>query len=139
MNQSNKLIYNRLDYRDTEEFYQAIFQQIRLLLDTKQVFSFHENPKVRGMYVLQFGPSEITNDSTFPVWLTGDEIASVSGYSQLKEYREAKEYVEQFEKSLEDTKEMLNNMEDIDDAFGFDVSKLTKKKKKDDDGGNNDA
>ena len=92
------------------------------------------------MYVLQFGPSEITDDSSFPVWLTGDEIASVSGYSQLKEYKDAKEYIEQFEKSIEDAKGILTqyNLDDVDDVFGFDASKLLKKKKKDD-GGNNDA
>lgn len=134
MNRSNKLIYNKSDYRDVEDFYQVIFKQIRVLLDTHQLFSFHENPKIRGMYVLQFGPNEITDDATFPVWLDAEEIASVSAYSQLRDYQDAKEYIEKFETSMKETKDALTSFDEIDDIFGN-----PKPKKKKDNGGNNDA
>ena len=130
MNKSNKIIFNRAEYRDIEEFYMTLFKQIRVLIDTKQVFSFHENPKVKGMYVLQFGPNEINDETTFPVWLDGEEIASISAYSQLRDYQDAKEYVENFEKSVNDSKKLFN-LDDVDDMFG----PLPKKKKKDDDDG----
>ena len=89
MNRSNKLILNKADYKDNEDFYQLLFQQIRILVETKQVFTFHENPKVSGMYVLQFAPSTIDNDSSFPVWLDGEEIASITAYNQLRDLRPA--------------------------------------------------
>ena len=132
MNQSNKIIFNRADYRDVEEFYHALFQQIRALLETKQIFSFHENPKVKGMYVLQFGPGEITDETTFPVWLDGEEIASLNAYNQLRDYQNAKEYISNFEKSMEDAKNMISSFDDIDDTFGYSSIKSKKKKKKDD-------
>lgn len=135
MNKSNKIIYNRAEYRDVEEFYQVLFQQFRLLLETKQVFSFHENPKARGMYVLQFGPNDIDEHISFPVWLDGEEIASITAYSQLRDYQDAKDYVSNFEKSMEETRDKLSSFDDIDDMFGYDLSKLKKKKKDDDDGG----
>jgi len=137
MNRSNKLILNKADYKDNEDFYQLLFQQIRILVETKQVFTFHENPKVSGMYVLQFAPSKIDNDSSFPVWLDGEEIASITAYSQLRDYQDAQKYIEEFEGSLEKSVDKLRDALD-DDDFGYDPINPPKKKK-DDDGGDHSA
>jgi len=133
MNQSNKLVLNKCDYKSIEDFYQVVFQQIRTLLDTKQVFSMHENPKIKGMYVIQFGPSVIDENSTFPIWLDAEEIASITTYNQFKEYTSARNFIEEFEKQCGD------ELDKFDDEFGTSTSKKKKTKKKDDDGGNFDA
>lgn len=138
MNKSNKIIYNRADYRDVEEFYDVLFKQIRALLDTHQLFSFHENPKVKGMYVLQFGPSVISEDTTFPVWLDAEEIASLNSYNQLRDYQDAKNVISRFEESMRDFK---NSFDDYDDIFGNGetIKEVKVKKKKNNNGGNSDA
>ena len=116
MNKASNIVFNKSDFRTPEEFYSVLFQQIKALIENRQLFTFHENPTIRGIYVLQFGPSEITEDTLFPVWLDAEEIASVTTFNQLRDYQDAKEFVENFE-----------NPKDIDDDFG-----VTPKKKKDD-------
>lgn len=118
MNKASNIVFNKSDFRTPEEFYSVLFQQIKALIENRQIFTFHENPSMRGLYVLQFGPSEITEDTLFPVWLDAEEIASVTTFNQLRDYHDAKDFIEKFENH------------EVDDEFG-----LKQKKKKDDDGG----
>lgn len=99
MNQSNKIIFRRGDYKTQEEFYEVLFNQIKILIESGNTFSFHENPNYKGVYALQFNPStfRIDEDITCPVWLTGEEILYVSAFARKNEYEEAKQIVDEFE------------------------------------------
>ena len=98
MNDTNKIIFRRGDYRSDDEFFDSLFKQIRLLVESNHVLSFHENPNVKGVYALQFNPSyEFNVDSTYPVWLTSDEILYVSAYARKNLYEDAKQTIEEFE------------------------------------------
>jgi len=94
MNESNKLILRRGDYRDQEEFYDALFKQIRILIESNNVLSLHENPSLKGVYALQFGPNQIDEDSAYPMWLNGKEIYYVTEFARQQKYLDAKELVE---------------------------------------------
>jgi len=97
MNASNKIIYNVADYKSRDEFFQAVLNQMRLLIESHNVLSFHENPKIKGMYALQFGPAEVSESESYPIWLTGDEILYVTAYASHNKYNEAKKFVKDFE------------------------------------------
>ena len=98
MNEVNKIIFRRGDYKTLEEFYDIIFNQMKILIESNNVFSFHENPNAKGVYALQFNPSNTLNASaTYPVWLNGEEIMYVSSFARDKAYEEAKQTVEEYE------------------------------------------
>lgn len=98
MNNTNKIIFRRNDYRSDDEFFDALFKQIRLLVESNHVLSFHENPNAKGVYALQFNPAhDFDIDNTYPVWLTGEEIIYVSAFARRNLYEDAKQTVEDFE------------------------------------------
>ena len=97
MNAANKIIYNVADFKSRDEFYAAVLQQIRLLIESHQVLSFHENPKIKGLYALQFGPAEANEKDSYPVWLTGEEIMYITAYANHNEYLQSKKYVKDYE------------------------------------------
>ena len=109
MNNSNKIIFRRGDYKNQEEFYSVLFSQIKILIESNNVFSFHENPNSKGVYALQFNPAISTglDDLTYPIWLTGEEILYVSAFARKNEYESAKQIVEDFE---------------LDDDFGMNTN-----------------
>ena len=118
MNESNKLIFKRCDYRDIEEFYDTLFKQIRILIETNNVFSFHENPQSKGVYALQFGPSQIDENGSYPIWLNGREILYVTQFARQLKYQDAQDYINDFDSE-----------EELDDEFNIKI------KPKKDDGG----
>lgn len=97
MNKASKIIYNIADYNTREEFIEAVLKQIKVFIESHKVFSFHENPKIKGIYALQFGPCEMGPDDSWPVWLTGDEILNATAYASQCEYARAKQYIEDYE------------------------------------------
>ena len=97
MNDTNKIIFRRSDYKTQEEFFDIVFRQMRILIENDSVFSFHENPNVKGLYALQFGPSQVNDSNTYPVWLNGEEILYVTKFMRDNEYQKAKITVEEYE------------------------------------------
>ncbi len=102
MNDSSKILYKRSDYRDFEEFLDVITRQIKLLIETKQVFSFHENPMNTGEYVLQFGSSKVSETTSFPVWLNAQEMLDLSEVARQRDYDNAKQIIKEFEEDDDD-------------------------------------
>ena len=113
MNNSNKIIFKRTDYRSDEEFYTSILNQFRILIESKHVFSFHENPEIPGVYAVQFGSSEINTTGSYPVWLTADEILCVQSYVKERDYHQAQD--------------LVNKGEEDDDEDDWDIPKDIKK------------
>ena len=98
MNETNKIIYKRGEYRSDDEFFEVVFKQMRLLIESGHVLSFHENPNIKGVFALQFNPTHTVDlDTTYPVWLSGDEILYVSSFARKKAYEEARQVVDDFE------------------------------------------
>ena len=126
MNDTNKLIFKRSDYRNNEEFYSALFQQFKILIESNNIFSFHENPDLKGVYAIQYGPSHIDVDDSYPVWLNSAELIYVTAFAKNMEYQKAKDFIEEYEKHQPD-----------DDDWSIDDFKTSKKKKPS--GGNHDA
>lgn len=122
---ANKIIFKRSDYPNVEKFYEALFTQFKLLIESGKVFSFHRSPQDNNLIAIQFGSSEITDDSTYPVWLNADEIIQLTALAKLDEYEKAKQYIEDYER----------DPDSIDDDFGY--SEYIKKDKNN--GGNHEA
>ena len=118
MHESQKLVFRRSDYKNVEEFYNTIFQQFRILIESNNVFSFHENPQERGIFVVQFGPSTITETSSYPVWLTADEIIEMTALSRFAKYQEAQKFVEDYESNNPDDDWDLPNIPTKKDKGG---------------------
>lgn len=98
MNDTNKIIFRRVEYRSDDEFFETVFKQMRLLIETGHVLSFHENPNVKGVYALQFNPTHVSDiDITYPVWLNGEEIVYVSAFARRNSYEDAKQEVQDYE------------------------------------------
>ena len=97
MNAPNKIIYNVVDYNTRDDFFDTVLKQIRLLIESHNVISFHENPKIKGMYALQFGPADVSEGESYPIWLTGEEIVYITAYASHNKYAEAKKFVKDFE------------------------------------------
>lgn len=109
MNASNKIIYNVADFSSKDDFFEAVCKQFRLLVENHNVITFHENPKIKGMYALQFGPSEVSASESYPIWLTGDEIMYVTAYASHNKYVESKQYVQDYEEDEDNFEDMIKD------------------------------
>ena len=102
MNNSEKIVYNVADYKSKDEMIDAILQQIKIFIENGKLFSFNDNIKVKGTYVLQFSPVSAFETDIWPVWLDTEEIIYVSTYANQKEYAEAKKRVQDYEEDDDD-------------------------------------
>ena len=65
--------------------------------------------EIKGMYALQFGPSEVSASESYPIWLTGDEIMYVTAYASHNKYVESKQYVQDYEEDEDNFEDMIKD------------------------------
>ena len=103
MHEANKIIFRRSDFKSDDEFFDELFRQIRILVEMDNVFSFHRNPEIKGVYALQFNPDYPTGEGiAYPIWLDGEEILYVTSFSRKRKVEEAKSIVKNFEEEDDD-------------------------------------
>ena len=95
MNKVNKIIFSRAKYDNKCEFYDALFSQLKILIESGNVISIHENPEQKGIYAVQFANAEV--EDVCPVWLSGSEIVYITAFASKNAYDEAKALVEDYE------------------------------------------
>ena len=97
MNNVDKITYNIADYNSKDELIDAVLTQMRIFILNKKVFSFYEVQGNKGIYALQFGPMDVIEYESWPVWLNMEEMMYVSSYASQVEYAKAKKTVRDFE------------------------------------------
>ena len=98
MTNTNKILFNRIDYKNEDDFYEAVSKQIRLLVESNNVITFQESIVNKGMYALQFNSLDASDENiTYPMWLTQEEILYVSAFANRRRYEQAKQLVEKYE------------------------------------------
>ena len=113
MNKTNKILFSKANYENKCEFYDALFSQLRILIDAGNVVSIHENPKQKGVYAVQFANANL--EDVCPVWLSGAEIMYISSFAARNEYKDAKELVEAYEQIHDDNEDDFWDDESIED------------------------
>lgn len=71
MNQVNRIVYSRRDFKKEEELYAKLAQQIQLLMETGNTVVLKDADEGKGTIVLDFSA---TDGPVKPFWLTKNEM-----------------------------------------------------------------
>lgn len=73
MNKVNSVVLSRRDFKQEDELYAKVSQQIRILLESGYVIVAEDVDEKGGTIVIQYSPKSTEVDSPKPYWLVDSE------------------------------------------------------------------
>ena len=115
MNQVNRLVISRRDFKTEEELYAKVAQITRVLLESEYQVLLHDADEKGGTIVIDFMP---TDGNVRAFWLTKDEMMSALNEHIDAEVQHAKEVISASNSADKALKQLGFDFGDDDDKGG---------------------
>jgi hypothetical protein len=102
----NRLIFNKIDFQNSEDYYAAISKQIQLLIETNNVITIATPVNPDGTtnnnsIIIKYNPKDPKLKLPYPCWLYPDEIEYVAVYHNDVEAAMYQELLDDYNKNKE--------------------------------------
>jgi hypothetical protein len=101
----NRIVFIKKHYRNPEDLYIRISQQINLLMETGYICVVFEVSSLEGAIILEFNPNTKNEELQYPYWLFPDEIEYLVPYQRDVEIEQHKDEINKLESEKEDKEE----------------------------------
>lgn len=78
MNQVNKIVFTKRDFKDDETLYKKVGEQVRLLIESKNIVTMFDADELGGVIIIEYAHDDEYQPK--PFWLTEDEAAVAKDY-----------------------------------------------------------
>ena len=110
MNNVSNVVISRKDYKNEDELYQKVAQQIRILLESGYVLIAEDVEPRGGTIVIQYAPKDNESTTPKPFWLLPNEMVSAADTHMTNEVKRARDILT----AAEQANSLTNLFNDVD-------------------------
>lgn len=99
MNPVNRVVFSRREYPNKSDLYEAVFQQIKILLESGYILVANKEDEVGDGIAIDYSISRDEDDWPRPVWLVKNEMIAAANEHINNEVENAKAIINTADKA----------------------------------------